>query len=157
MNTSQSKIIARLERLANFLDASIPLGQTGTRIGIDPILGLLPGIGDAIGGLISSYFIIEAARLGVSRLTLGRMMLNLIVDTLVGSVPLLGDLFDFGFKANQRNLVLIKCAHLREDHNPSKNLISAFFSTVGVALVFSAVLLGALIYLAVRIIMWAAS
>ena len=99
--------VERLRRLAVLLDNSIPIPGTGFRIGLEAILGLVPGAGDLIGGAFSLYILLEAARMGVPRSLLARMGWNLGVDVLVGFVPLLGDLFDAGFKANMRNLALL--------------------------------------------------
>ena len=87
----------RVERLGLLLDSSIPVGKY--RIGLDPILGLIPGIGDAVGTVLSSYIVFEAAKLGVSKVTLARMILNITVDALIGAVPIVGDLSDFVFKS----------------------------------------------------------
>jgi hypothetical protein len=76
------------------------------------VVGLVPGIGDAMGAIFSTYIIFHAARLGVSRSTLTRMMGNVMLDTVVGGVPLLGDLFDVGWKANTKNLALLE-THLQ--------------------------------------------
>ncbi len=103
--------VRRLQTLAWLLDSSIVL-PGGYRIGIDPILGLVPGIGDAIGALVSAYIVNEARALGVPRTILMRMMGNVLLDTLVGSIPLAGDLFDAAFKANMRNLALLQRYHL---------------------------------------------
>jgi hypothetical protein len=97
----------RLRRVGWLLDNSIPIPGTRIRLGIDQIIGLVPGIGDLIGGVLSLYIIAEAWRLGVPRGLLARMGWNVAVDTLVGEVPILGDLFDIGFKANIRNLALL--------------------------------------------------
>jgi uncharacterized protein DUF4112 len=99
--------LARLRRVGWLLDSSIPIPGTRFTLGIDQIVGLVPGIGDLIGGFLSLYIILEAARLGVPRGLLVRMGWNVAVDTLVGEVPILGDLFDIGFKANIRNLALL--------------------------------------------------
>jgi hypothetical protein len=99
--------MARLRRVGWLLDDSIPIPGTRFRLGIDQIIGLVPGIGDLVGGVLSLYIIVEAWRLGVPRGVLARMGWNVAVDTLVGEVPILGDLFDIGFKANLRNLALI--------------------------------------------------
>jgi len=79
----------------------------GWRIGIEPILGLVPGGGDALGLALGAYIVAEAARLGASRTILIKMVGNLAIDALVGTVPVLGDVFDFAFKANVRNLRLM--------------------------------------------------
>jgi hypothetical protein len=78
------------------------------RVGLDPVLGLFPGIGDFLAAVLSSYVVVAAARLGAPRSVLARMLVNLGVDTLVGVVPLLGDLFDVGWKANMRNAALLE-------------------------------------------------
>jgi len=98
--------IQRLRTLAWFLDNSIPL-PGGYRIGVDALIGLVPGLGDAAGALISAYIVNEARSLGVSRSVLLRMMGNVLIETVLGSIPVAGDLFDAAFKANSRNLTLL--------------------------------------------------
>jgi disulfide bond formation protein DsbB len=98
--------IRRLRSLAWLLDNSIPL-PGGYRIGLDPIIGLVPGLGDAIGALISAYIINEARGLGAPRSILMRMTGNVLLEALIGAVPFAGDLFDAAFKANTRNLALL--------------------------------------------------
>jgi hypothetical protein len=80
----------------------------GFRVGLDPILGLLPGIGDMISAAASSVIVVQAHRAGIPRATLLRMVANVGVDAAVGAIPFLGDLFDFAFRANQRNLALYR-------------------------------------------------
>jgi hypothetical protein len=99
--------VRRLDALAHLLDDSIPVPGTGMRFGLDAVIGLIPAAGDAVGGVLSSYIVLEAARLGVGLPVLGRMLLNLVIDLVVGAVPFLGDLFDAGWKANHRNLDLV--------------------------------------------------
>jgi len=96
----------RLQRLAWLMDSSIPL-PGGFRIGLDGLIGLVPGIGDVAGAVVSSYIIVEAGRLGAPRSLLVRMGFNVLLETVVGAVPLLGDLFDFAYKANLRNVRLL--------------------------------------------------
>ena len=93
--------------LARLLDTAIRVPGTNVRLGLDPILGLVPGVGDVAGGLLSAYVLLLAARAGAPKALLLRMLGNLGVDSLVGTVPLLGDLFDVGFKANARNARLL--------------------------------------------------
>lgn len=100
--------VERLRWLGNLLDNSIPVPGTGFRFGLDSVIGLVPGVGDLIGGALSAYIVLEAARLGVPRAVLARMGYNVAVDTLVGGIPLVGDLFDAGYKANMRNLALVR-------------------------------------------------
>ncbi len=106
----RAALVRRLDALAHLLDNSIPVPGTGTRFGIDAVVGLIPGIGDAVGGLLSAYIVLEAARLGAGPAVIMRMLLNVGVETVVGSVPIIGDLFDAGWKANARNMRLLHTA-----------------------------------------------
>jgi len=99
--------VARLRTLAYWLDAGIPVPGTSFRFGLDPIIGLIPGFGDAVGAVLSGGILIEAAMMGVSRATMLRMALNIAIDSLVGSVPVVGDLFDFVWKSNLKNMALL--------------------------------------------------
>lgn len=99
--------LARLRALTRLLDDLLPIPFTRFRIGLDPVIGLLPGGGDAIGAVFSAYALLVAVRLGAPAAVLLRMCGNIAVDAVVGTVPLLGDLFDFGWKANRRNLALL--------------------------------------------------
>ena len=98
--------VQRMQFVARLLDDSIRLPGTEFRIGLDPIVGVLPVAGDAVAAALSGYIILESARLGVSYLTLLRMLANVGVDFAVGSVPVVGDIFDVAWKANVRNLQL---------------------------------------------------
>ena len=100
--------LERLRRLARLLDSAVQLPGTRFRFGLDPIIGLVPGIGHLIGAVFSTYIIYQAARLGAPQSILVRMLGNVGVDTLVGEIPLLGDLFDFGWKSNTRNIALLE-------------------------------------------------
>ena len=100
--------VERLRALARLLDDAFQVPGTRYRIGLDALIGLVPGIGDAIGAIFSTYIVFQAARLGASRATLVRMLGNVALDTIVGEIPLLGDLFDAGWKANIRNLALLE-------------------------------------------------
>jgi hypothetical protein len=77
-------------------------------VGLDPVLGLVPGLGDAVGALLSAWILLEAIRLGASRSTVGRMASNIAIDALIGAVPLLGDVFDVVWKANLKNVALLE-------------------------------------------------
>jgi hypothetical protein len=98
--------LARLDRLADQLDTRFRL--FGIRFGWDSILGLIPGIGDAATAAPGLYIITEAARMGARRSVLARMGANTAADFVIGGIPLLGDLFDLGFKSNRRNIALLK-------------------------------------------------
>ena len=90
------------------MDDLIRVPVLGWRIGLDPLLGLIPGFGDTASSLASFYILVNAVRYGVPKITLLRMGLNLGIDYVVGSIPLVGDLFDAWWKSNQRNLDLLK-------------------------------------------------
>jgi hypothetical protein len=104
-NVSDS--VTRISLLAQVLDSAIQSPGTNRTIGIDPLIGLIPVVGDAISAALSSYIIWEAKQLGIPRWKLARMVGNMAVDTAVGAVPLLGDLFDVAFKSNRRNLRIV--------------------------------------------------
>jgi len=94
--------------LAQLLDNSITIPGTGWKIGLDPIVGLIPGIGDLIGSILSAYIILEAARAEVPGLTLFRMVVNVGIDTLLGAIPAIGDVFDAAWKSNIKNVALLE-------------------------------------------------
>ena len=119
----------QLRHLAWLLDESVPL-PGGYRIGVDGILGLIPGIGDISTALLSSYIIYQARALGAPKSLLFRMAINVALETAIGSIPLFGDLFDFYFKANLRNLAL-----LEEFHQHPKTVVNkSRFQVAGFAL-----------------------
>ncbi|MDF1819495.1 MAG: DUF4112 domain-containing protein [Immundisolibacteraceae bacterium] len=99
--------LSNLDKLAWYLDSSIRIPGTKWTIGLDGLLGLIPGVGDLAAGAISSYILMQAVQKGVSGLVIARMLINIAVDTVVGAVPVVGDIFDFAFKANLRNVNLI--------------------------------------------------
>lgn len=99
--------LRRLRSVAWLMDNSIPL-PGGYRIGADALIGLIPGIGDALGALISAYLINEARTMGAPRSVLLRMTGNVMIETVIGAIPFAGDLFDAAFKANMRNLALLE-------------------------------------------------
>jgi uncharacterized protein DUF4112 len=111
--------LERLRRVGWVLDSSMRIPGTRIRFGIDAIIGLVPGLGDLIAGALSLYIIAESARLGVPRTLLARMGWNVAVDTFVGEVPILGDLFDVAWKANMRNLALLE-EHLQQPTSSAK-------------------------------------
>jgi Domain of unknown function (DUF4112) len=98
----------RLRRLAWLLDDVIRVPGTRIRFGLDPLIGLIPGLGDVLGAIVSSYIVVEAARQGIPRSTLLRMAWNVLLEAAIGVIPLVGDLFDAGWKANQRNVALLE-------------------------------------------------
>ena len=104
--------VARLRRLAWLLDAALRLPGTRVRVGLNGLIGFTPVLGDVLMGAFSLYIVFEAAQLGLPREKLARMLANVAIEVVAGSVPVLGDLFDAGFKANLRNLAILE-GHLR--------------------------------------------
>ena len=100
--------LKRMRQLSQLLDGAIVIPGTKYRIGLDPILGLIPGGGDTVSAALSGYIIIEAARMGLPRKALMQMVGNLVVDTVAGSVPVVGDIFDVFSKANTRNMQIVE-------------------------------------------------
>lgn len=123
---------ARLERLAWLMDNSIRL-PGGLRVGIDSIIGLVPGIGDVVAAGISSYVVLRGAVLGAPASVLARMSLNVLFELLVGAIPVLGDAFDIFFRANVRNVKLLE-AHLDDPDRTRKRSLLALFGIAGLLL-----------------------
>ena len=99
---------ADIERLAHWLDARFVIPGTDIRFGLDALIGLVPGIGDSATALLGCYIVARAARLGAPKRLLFRMGWNLLVDFLAGSIPVLGDIFDVTYRANLRNVALLR-------------------------------------------------
>ena len=97
----------RIARVARMLDAQFTVPGTGIRLGIDGLIGIIPGIGDALGLILSGYIYSEALRAGVRKRTLAAMGINTLLDTAIGAIPVLGDIFDIAYKSNMRNARLI--------------------------------------------------
>lgn len=136
-------------RLAWLLDDLIRIPGTNLRFGIDPLLGLLPIGGDLAGGALSTWIIVTASRLGAPPSVLVRMAGNVLFDTVLGAVPLLGDLFDAGWKANRRNVQLLQ--HYVDQPGPVQRRSRLVLALIVVALV--AVILGAAL-LSYTLIRW---
>ena len=105
---SRAERIARLDGLATLLDTAFFIPGTNIRFGIDAMIGLVPGIGDAITTAMSLYIVHEARQLGAPRHLIARMLANVALDGFVGAVPLLGDAFDVMWRANRRNMTLLR-------------------------------------------------
>jgi hypothetical protein len=130
--------VEHLSSLANLLDNSIRIPGTGMRVGLDAVIGLIPGIGDAAGGVMSAYIVLQAAWLGTPVTVLLRMLLNVAIESVIGVIPVVGDLFDAGWKANLRNLALLR----RSVETPGAARRSSALVVAGVALALLALLVG---------------
>ena len=111
---------ADIERLARWLDAKYRIPGTSIRFGYDSIIGLVPGVGDTITGALGLYIIARAHRLGAPKHLLARMLGNVVIDSLIGAIPILGDIFDVAFKSNTTNIKLL-LKHL-ERERPMRNV-----------------------------------
>src|SRR5688572_2743378 len=132
---------AGVRGLARLLDSAIAIPGTNFRVGLDALIGLVPGLGDFAGAAMSGYIVLAAARLGAPKPVLFRMILNVAIDGIVGSVPVLGDLFDAGWRSNTRNTALLD-RHLASPAEARKGSVGVM---VGVAALLVLLAIGAVV------------
>ena len=144
MNRPPDQALVALRKWATLLDAQFRVPGTNFRFGLDPVAGLIPGAGDLLTGFFSVMILLHAFRLRVPKVVIGRMLVNAGLDMLAGAIPLLGDLFDAGYKANLRNMALLE-RHAQPGVRPERAdywfvaltfLILALLAIVPLALVF---------------------
>ncbi len=123
----------RIGRVTKLLDELVAVPGTSVRVGLDPIVGLIPVVGDAVAAGVGIWVIGEAARFGIPRVVLARMVLNLLVDLGIGAIPLIGDLYDVAFRSNARNLELFRRHAL--DPDASTRGLRAFFVGLGLLVI----------------------
>ena len=111
---SREERLARRDALAGLFDTAFAVPGTNIRFGLDALIGLVPGIGDAITTFMSLYIVNEARALGAPRRLIARMLANVALDSVVGAVPFLGDAFDVMWRANRRNMALLQSHLARE-------------------------------------------
>jgi hypothetical protein len=117
--------LARMRAFSRLLDTAIPL-PGGFRIGIDPIIGLVPGIGDVIASTLSVWLVYDAARLGIAKRVLARMVGNVMIEAAIGAIPVIGDFIDAAWKANARNMRLVEAAYSPALKERSKRKLIGF-------------------------------
>lgn len=149
MNADDRERARDIERLARLLDDVVAIPGTRIRIGLDSILGLLPGGGDLIGGALSSWILLAAVRLGAPPAVVARMGLNVLVDVVVGTVPVLGDLFDIAWRANRRNVQLLE----RYMAAPAPVHRSSRLTVAAVLLILLAAMIGAA-FVTITLVRW---
>ncbi|MDF9794802.1 hypothetical protein OKW21_000065 [Catalinimonas alkaloidigena] len=132
-HTREAPDLSWVDSLTNLMDSRFKLPGTNFRFGLDPILGLIPGIGDATSLLISGSLIFYMYRHGASRKAMILMVGNVLLDAIIGSIPILGNIFDFAYKANERNIRIMK-RHYQEGKYQGKG--------TGVLIMIGLVLLG---------------
>ena len=127
---------ARIRRVTHMLDELVPIPGTNQRFGVDPLLGLIPFVGDITAAIVGSWVILEAARFGIPRIALARMIANLSFDLAVGLIPIIGDIFDIVSRSNSKNLAIFRRHALDPDATVTDH--RAFF--VGLILVLGGVI-----------------
>lgn len=147
--SDEQRVRKRLASLAHFTDDSISL-PGGYRVGWDGIIGLIPWVGDFIGLAMSSYLIHSSAKLGASKSLLVRMSANAVMETLIGAIPVAGDLFDLAFKSNRRNLELLE-RHL-DSPKKTEHASKLWLTVMGIIVVL---VLLTLLFLLIKVIGWA--
>jgi len=118
LTPAQERGLAALRHVSRLLDSAFEIPGTSVRFGLDPIVGLIPGIGDLVSPIFTVAILVQACQLGVPKVVQARMLINAGLDALVGAVPLLGDLFDVAWKANDLNLALLE-RHAYEERRAS--------------------------------------
>src|SRR5687768_2623838 len=118
LTPAEEQRLGGLRRIAELLDDAFLVPGTSYRVGLDPVIGLIPIIGDLISPLFTIGVLLQARAFGVPKVVQARMLINVAIDTLVGAVPVVGDLFDFAWKANDMNLALLEL-HAREERRGS--------------------------------------
>lgn len=134
--------------MAKWLDAKFTIPGTNIRFGLDALIGLIPGAGDFATLFVSGYMVTILARNGASGFVLARMALNIFIDALLGSVPIIGDIFDVAFKANIRNVKLMREHYVEDRHKGG-----AWKVVVPILLVLL-VVVGALAWFSYEVIVW---
>jgi hypothetical protein len=115
LTPGQLQRLDALRKVAQLLDSAFVVPGTSLRVGLDPIIGLVPGIGDLISPLFTVGLLWQAREFGIPKVVQLRMIFNVAIDTVVGLLPVLGDLFDFAWKANDKNMALLE-RHALEEH-----------------------------------------
>ncbi|RPJ77263.1 MAG: DUF4112 domain-containing protein [Acidobacteria bacterium] len=137
--SAERRRVEALQRWAGILDSAFRIPGTQIRFGLDALIGLVPGAGDAVAGLFSVAIVLQAARMHLPRIVIARMVLNSLLDLFVGAIPLVGDLFDVAWKANLRNVTLLD-RHVREGRRTASGADYLFVTLVVVVLLAAAAL-----------------
>ena len=141
-NADRESIRRTADALARILDTAVQIPGTGIRIGLDPLLGLLPGIGDALASLIGSAILLMASQLKVPKIVMLRMSVNLLLNGMIGAIPVVGDFFSIWFKSNARNAELLR-RHSAAIQGPSTKADWTF--VIGMVITALALTLGTII------------
>ncbi len=137
-----------IDRFSGFLDDRFRIPGTNIRFGADALIGLVPYAGDVVSFAISGTLVLAMVRRGASGLVLAKMLWNILLDTVVGSIPILGDIFDVTYRSNRRNYQLLK-----EHYEDGKHEGNAWSVVIAVA-VFLVLLLGGTVWLIWKLLVW---
>ena len=144
----RARSLAEVEGLAWLLDNSIPVpGTGGRRFGIDAIIGIVPGVGDVVSGVLGLLVVWRGSRMGLPRIVVARMLLNALIDIAIGAIPIIGDAFDLWFKASTRNLALMR-RHLERPDTSTREDWTAVLVVAGLAVA----VIGAILWLIVAVV-----
>lgn len=146
--------LARARALSRMLDSAVRVPGTKIRFGLDPILGVIPGLGDVTGAALSAYIVLLAQRLGAPRAVVLRMLANVAADTIGGSVPVFGDLFDVAFKSSSRNLALLERTLEKPTHEKRASKLVIGATLAGIALLAVAGIVVALLIIRAIAAQW---
>lgn len=130
------------------MDSQFRVPGTDVKFGLDALLGLIPGAGDFATFLISGYMVTVMAKNGASGFVLARMVLNIVIDSLIGAIPILGDIFDVAFKANQRNIALMQQHYVEGRHK------GGAWKVIVPVLLMLLILIGGLAWLTYKLFVW---
>lgn len=148
LKSHDNATIRNLDSLAKLMDSQFQIPGTNIRFGLDALVGLIPGIGDFSGFIVSGYILTVLAVNGASGYVIARISVNIIIDALVGSIPILGDLFDVAFKANERNMKLVHEHYMEGRHR------GGAWKIIVPVLFFLLILLGSIVWLAYKLFEW---
>ena len=143
-----NKNLQHIDKLARLMDNQFTIPGTRIRFGLDSILGLIPGAGDLSTFAVSGYMLWIMAQNGASGFLLARMVMNILIDAIVGVVPILGDIFDVAFKANIRNMKLMREHYKEGRHNGSA------WKVIGPILLVLFLFIAVLVYLSYKLLAW---
>ena len=146
-------LVATAELLAKALDTTVRIPGTRIYLGLDPLLGLIPGIGDMLANLIGTVILILAARLQVPQIVIARMSLNLLINGTIGAIPIIGDLFSVWFRSHARNAVLLREAATKSDRGNHQDWLYVA-GIIGGTVVLLLLAIAAVLWIVVKL--WAA-
>ena len=140
--------LRRLEWLARLMDSQFKIPGTNIRFGLDALVGLIPGVGDFSTFIVSAMMLSTLAKNGASGYVLARMILNVVIDALIGAIPILGDIFDVGFRANERNMKLMREHYVEGRHKGSAAKV------IVPVIILLAVIVAGIVWLSYKLIAW---